>query len=102
MCSRLEVISQTVGESIGTLTSLAEADIQGAQGMIPQVHVEESNRAAPRGTLVIGHLRDVPKIQDLRAYLLDSVQFAKEQVYFNPGFPIWTSADERRRPFCVV
>lgn len=82
VCNVLEVISQTGDSASGTLTRLSEADIEAAGTTIPSVTVEASNAAAPRGTIVIGHLREPPRVGDLRGYLHDFVRFVPTAVYF--------------------
>jgi molecular chaperone HtpG len=83
VCDKLEVISHTEEATIGTYTVLSEEDIKAAPGAIPSVRSEESNQAAPRGTIVIGHLRQPPNISELKSYLHGFVRFAQERIYFN-------------------
>ena len=83
VCDRLEVISQTEGASSGTYTSLSQDDIKAAGIAIPSVTVKPSGEATPRGTVVIGHLRESPNIEDLRGYLRDFVRFVPIRVSFN-------------------
>lgn len=83
VCESLEVISQTEDCKHGTLTRLTEADIQLAGTASPIVNVEDSNSAEPRGTVVIGHLRNDPNLNDLRCYLQDFVRFVPVAVFFN-------------------
>ena len=83
VCEALEVISQVEGVPDGTFTRLSEADIQTAGNAIPNVTIHDSNDAAPRGTLVVGHLRDAPNVAQLLAYLKDFVRFVPTAVYFN-------------------
>ena len=83
VCDRLEVISQTEGASSGTYTSLSQDDIKAAGIAIPSVTVKSSGEAAPRGTVVIGRLRESPNIEDLRGYLRDFVRFVPIRVSFN-------------------
>lgn len=83
VCDRLEVISQTEGASSGTYTSLSQDDIEAAGVAIPSVTVKPSDDAAPRGTVVIGHLRESPNIEDLRRYLRDFVRFVPIHISFN-------------------
>ena len=68
VCDTLEVISQTGDAAHGTLTRLSEADIQAAGAHIPSVTVEQSDAAARRGTIVIGHMRKAPNVDELRRY----------------------------------
>ena len=83
VCDTLEVVSQTVGSTLGTLTRLGEADIQAAGTAIPIVHAEPSTAAAPHGTLVAGHLRLPAKSDELRRYLHDFVRFVPTAIFFN-------------------
>ena len=83
VCETLEVISQTAESEFGTLTRLSEHDIRDARTTFPQITRERSNVATPRGTVVIGHLRDTPNIGQLRNYLRDFVQFVPVAVFFN-------------------
>jgi molecular chaperone HtpG len=83
VCNTLEVISQTEGAAQGTLTRLSEADIQAARATIPSVTIETSNAASPRGTIVTGHLRERPNLDQLRRYLQDFVRFVPTTIYFD-------------------
>ena len=83
VCATLEVISQTGNSEQGTLTRLSEADIRSAGAAIPRVTMEPSHIAAPGGTVVIGQLREVPDLEELRHYLVDFVRFVPVAVYFN-------------------
>lgn len=83
VCHTLEVISQTGDVPHGTLTRLSEADIQAAGASVPSVSVEKSDAAGPRGTIVVGHLRIAPKLDELRSYLQDFVKFVPTAIYFN-------------------
>jgi molecular chaperone HtpG len=83
VCDTLEVISQIPGSAHGTLTRLAEADIRAAGAAIPSVTVETSDSAAPRGTVVIGSMRETPNAEQLRQYLQDFVRFVPTAIYFN-------------------
>ena len=82
VCETLEVISQTKDCVHGTRSWLTEAEIQAAGTASPQITVENSNIAGPRGTVVIGQLRDVPNPDQLRWYLLDFVRFVQVAVFF--------------------
>ena len=82
VCDMLEVISQIGNAAHGTLTRLSEADIQNAGAAIPSVTVDESDAAAPRGTVVIGHMRRAPNPDELRRYLQDFVKFVPTAVCF--------------------
>lgn len=83
VCDKLEVISKTQDAPHGTLTRLSEADIRGAGARIPSVTVEQSDAAAPRGTIVVGYLRTEPNVEELRRYLRDFVRFVPIAVHFN-------------------
>ncbi|MBE3064268.1 MAG: ATP-binding protein, partial [Spirochaetes bacterium] len=83
VCDSLEVISQTEAEPHGTLTRLSEADIQAAGTAIPSVTMDRSDRAGPRGTIVVGHLREPAKVDEVRGYLQDFVKFVSTTVRFN-------------------
>ena len=83
VCDTLEVISQREDDPPGTLTRLSEAEIREAGTAIPNVTMEFSELAAPRGTIVTGQLREAPNIDELRRYLLDFTRFVPMAVYFN-------------------
>lgn len=83
ICNKLEVISKTQEATHGTLTSLSEEDIQRAGVRIPTVTVEASDDSAPRGTIVVGHLRNDPNVEEMRRYLRDFVRFVPIAVFFN-------------------
>ena len=83
VCKLLEVVSQKQDTDNGTLTRLSEADIRGAGASIPSVTIESSLKASPRGTVVIGHLRELPDGEQLRNYLLDFVRFVPVNIFFN-------------------
>jgi len=82
VCDKLTVISQTESGN-GYATWLSEEMIRASGGGIPQVQGAESSEAAPRGTLVIGQLRETPNIEELMRYLTDFVRYAEEHIYFN-------------------
>ena len=83
VCDALEVISQVQDAEHGTLTRLSKDDIEAAGAAIPSVTVERSNQAAPRGTVVIGHMRETPNVDQLRTYLQDFVRFVPMMVTFS-------------------
>src|SRR5205823_4456048 len=83
VCDKLTVISQADADRVGHATWLSQEIIQATRGGIPQVQSSESTEAAPRGTLVIGHLRATPNIDELLQYLTDFVRYAEEHIYFN-------------------
>lgn len=83
VCESLEVISQPHDSPHGTLTRISEADIRKAHGTIPSVTMESSELAAPRGTIVIGHLREPAKVDQVLGYLQDFVRYVPTAIYFN-------------------
>jgi molecular chaperone HtpG len=83
VCDGLEVISQIAGTAHGTLTRLSKADIEAARPAIPSVTLERSDAAAPRGTFVIGHMREAPNASELKAYLHDFVRFVPTLITVN-------------------
>ncbi|MGF1517458.1 MAG: ATP-binding protein [Nodosilinea sp.] len=83
VCDKLEVISQTEGAPHGTYTSLSQEDIEAAGVSIPSVEVRRSNDLAPRGTAVIGYLREVPNADQLKRYLQSFVRFVPITITFN-------------------
>jgi molecular chaperone HtpG len=83
VCDRVEVISQTEGAAYGTYTTLSQDDISAAGIGIPSVTVRRSGEAAPRGTIVVGHLREPANAEELRRYLRDFVRFVPMLIAFN-------------------
>ena len=83
VCDSLEVTSQTSESSTGTLTRLSALDIEEAGATIPSVTVKQSDTAKPRGTIVIGQLRQTPNIEDLKKYLKSFVRFVPIPIKFN-------------------
>lgn len=83
ICNKLEVISKKQDTAHGTLTHLSQDDIQKAGARIPSVTVEESDESAPRGTIVVGHLRTDPNVEEMRGYLRDFVRFVPIAIFFN-------------------
>ena len=79
----MEVVSQTAAGTTGTYTRLAQTDIEAAGTSIPSVSREDSDIAAPRGTIVTGHLREDPSEENLRNYLRDFVRYVPTPVKFN-------------------
>jgi molecular chaperone HtpG len=82
VCDSLKVISHAAGAARGTLTRLSQSDIEAAGTAIPSVAVEESEEASPRGTVVVGHMREEPNVDSLRNYLQDFVRFVPTAIYF--------------------
>lgn len=83
VCDRLEVISQIENAAHGTYTSLSQDEIRAAGIAIPSVTVHASDDAAPRGTIVVGHLREPPNVEQLQRYLKDFVRFVPIMIAFN-------------------
>ena len=83
VCETLEVISQTEEADQGTLTRLSESDIRTSRTGYPEIVMEQSDTAGPRGTVVVGYLRSLPNIKQLRTYLRDFVQYVPVAVVFN-------------------
>lgn len=83
ICTKLEVISKKQDAAHGTLTHLSQDDIQKAGARIPTVTAEESDESAPRGTIVVGHLRNNPNVDEMRGYLRDFVRFVPISIFFN-------------------
>ena len=83
VCDTLEVTSQTADSLTGTLTRLSAKDIEAAGAAIPSVTVEKSNAASPRGTTVVGQMREAPNIDNLKTYLKDFVRYVPIAVRFN-------------------
>lgn len=83
VCNKLEVISQTDGAAHGTYTSLSEETITAAGIGIPSVTMQSSDDAAPRGTIVIGHLREPLDAEQLRRYLRDFVRYVPIHITFD-------------------
>lgn len=83
ICNKLVVISKTQDATHGTLTRLSQDDIERAGARIPTVSVEASDESAPRGTIVVGHLRSDPNVEEMRRYLRDFVRFVPIAVFFN-------------------
>jgi molecular chaperone HtpG len=99
VCDTLTVISQTESDTAGTLTALSEDDIRQAGAAVPLVRAEVSDRAAPRGTLVIGHLRQPSNVDELERYIRDFVRFAGERIMFNGKLITqseWASPDQMK------
>lgn len=83
VCDTLKVTSQTENAPTGTLTRLSTEDIQASGAAIPSVTVTPSDAAAPRGTVVVGQMREAPNVDDLKNYLRDFVRYVPITVTFN-------------------
>ena len=83
VCDVLEVISQTEIGTQGTSTKLSADDIERAGTSPPTVTALHSDAAAPRGTVVVGHLKHEPSPDELRQYLADFTRYVPTQVFFN-------------------
>ena len=83
VCSSLSVTSQGACEQSGHETKLSRANIEHAGGTIPKVTFDESDLAAPRGTVVKGSMSVATDVDQLQEYLRDFVKYAEEHIYFN-------------------
>ena len=83
VCDRLVVTSKDRASITGTATSLSAEEIRHAGTAIPKVTIADSNDADPRGTLVVGELKEPPNVEELRIYLRDFVRFVPIDVRFN-------------------
>ena len=83
VCDALQVISQDADSSTGTLTTLSADDIRNAGAAIPSVTVQDSTDAAPRGTIVVGHLTKAPDVDELKTYLKGFVRYVPIVIEFN-------------------
>ena len=81
VCEKLIVISQAE-QSDGNRTELGRSEIEGAAGL-PQVALEPSVQAAPRGTIVEGILAGPVEEDQLRQYIHEVVRYCREPIYFN-------------------
>lgn len=83
ICNMLTVTSKKEDQAIGTLTRLTEDEINNSTTEFPIVHVEDSQDADPRGTVVTGQFKSPANVDELRNYISSFVQYAKERVSFN-------------------
>ena len=83
VCDRLVVTSKDSGSATGTATLLSVEDIRNAGTAIPKVTIVDSSDADPRGTLVVGDLKNPPNIVELKAYLQDFARYVPIDVRFN-------------------
>ncbi len=83
VCDRLIVTSRDINSPTGTATSLSAGEIARAGTAVPKVTLEESTDADPRGTLVVGELKEAPNVEELRAYLRDFVRYVPIDIRFN-------------------
>ena len=83
VCDRLVVTSKDVGSTTGTATSLSAEEIAHAGTAIPKVTIVESNDVDPRGTLVVGELKEPANVGALKVYLRDFVRYVPIDVRFN-------------------
>ena len=99
VCDQLAVTSQNADSITGTATALSAEDIRRSGTGIPSVVVEDSDDAAPRGTLVVGELKEPANVEDLKAYVKDFVRFVPIDIRFN-GDPIsrerFDASDDQR------
>ena len=81
VCEKLIVISQAE-QSDGNRTELGRSEIDSAAGL-PQVALEPSAEASPRGTIVEGNLAAPAEDDQLRKYIREIVRYCREPIYFN-------------------
>ena len=81
VCERLIVTSQAE-DSAGHRTELGRSEIESATGL-PQVALEPSSLASPRGTIVEGILTALVEEDQLRQYIQEIVRYCREPIYFN-------------------
>ena len=81
VCEKLIVISQAE-QSEGNRTELGRSEIDSAAGL-PQVALELSTEASPRGTVVEGILAAPAEQDQLRQYIQEIVRYCREPIYFN-------------------
>ena len=82
VCERLVVISQTEQSDGGNRTELDRSEIDSAVGL-PQVALQPSTEAFPRGTIVEGILTAPVEADQLRQYIEEIVRYCREPIYFN-------------------
>ena len=82
VCEKLVVISQTEQSDGGNRTELGRSEIEGAVGL-PQVALQPSTDAFPRGTIVVGVLTAPAEENHLRQYIEEIVRYCREPIYFN-------------------
>ena len=81
VCEKLIVISQAE-QSEGNRTELGRSEIDSAAGL-PQVALELSTEASPRGTIVEGILAAPAQEDQLRQYIQEIVRYCRELIFFN-------------------
>ena len=81
VCDKLTVVSQTENAP-GYLTELTRSDIDQAKGL-PNVSLNASTAASPRGTIVQGFLRTPVDPATLRQYTYEVVRYCPELIHFN-------------------
>ena len=82
VCEKLVVISQTEQSNGGNRTELGRSEIDSTVGL-PQVALQPSTDAFPRGTIVEGILTDPVEGDHLRQYIEEIVRYCREPIYFN-------------------
>ena len=82
VCEKLVVISQTEHSDGGNRTELGRSEIDSAVGL-PQVALQPSTEASPRGTIVEGKLTAPVDEKQLRQYIEEIVRYCREPIYFN-------------------
>ena len=82
VCEKLVVISQIEQSDGGHRTELGRSEIDSAAGL-PQVALQPSTEAFPRGTIVEGILTAPVEENHLRQYIEEIVRYCREPIYFN-------------------
>ena len=82
VCEKLVVISQTEQSDGGNRTELGRSEIDSTVGL-PQVALQPSPEASPRGTIVEGILTVPVEENQLRQYIEEIVRYCREPIYFN-------------------
>jgi molecular chaperone HtpG len=83
VCDALEVTSQVAQAEHGTRTRLSKDEIERAGTSLPFISVDQSDDAAPRGTLVTGALREPGDVSQIKEYLRDFVRYVPTAIFFN-------------------
>ena len=82
VCEKLIVISQPEQSEGGNWTELGRSEIETAVGL-PQVALQPSTEASPRGTIVEGILTAPVEDNQLLQYIQEIVRYCREPIYFN-------------------
>ena len=96
VCEKLVVISQTEQFDEGNRTELSRSEIESAVGL-PQVALQSSTEASPRGTIVEGMLTVPVEENQLRQYIEEIVRYCREPIYFNDNLISGEQSDSQRQ-----